>query len=185
MALGLSMYKTIVEYVDELLSDYHARMRHPDLEPLVRSELVCARRTHELKWPGSNRPGVYLFFDESKETVLYVGRACERVSTRLNNRLVSSGLEPIDPSDWGARARHVATIGVAEWHEVLSLEAFLIHQIDSPGNTHWRPTRDELDYRKWKLRNCEPEGWYQVEAGRLEHCTLNVGLSRRTARIEK
>jgi hypothetical protein len=160
----------LVERIEDLLANYHGAWRSKDLRALTISWRRTIRSNEVSGWPNGLGPGVYLVFDQSEETVLYVGRACGPLQKRLDKHFeyfASYGPETYESHKWKGRAALAATIAVNAWHEVLSLEAYLIRELDPPGNKHFRLTKTQRDRRHFKHRHSGKVEWEEWKDGKL------------------
>jgi hypothetical protein len=99
------------------------------------------------KWPGADRPGVYMVFDQALR-ILYVGKASmnsalgARLGTYFGHVDYPKDLtcRLVNPSAWSATPRFVATVPLSDDSAFVApaLEEFLIRTLDPPDNRQGR-----------------------------------------------
>ena len=132
------------ESLDEALDIYHSEYRHPDLRklhPSPRYYLVSGGYTDLPKsrkwpatWPNSDRPGVYLFFDNQSD-LIYIGKAAS-LGSRLSSYFKYADDESCEVKDnWGEKEPDsLVTVPVSKPFEAPSLEEYLISCLNPPVN---------------------------------------------------
>ena len=98
------MLKQLSDHIEEVVIAYHDTRRHQKLDRLEMSSLfpLVPEGGVAPYWPDGHRPGVYLLFDQSKDTILYVGQSY-KLNRRLRGKFRELFYKTFDGSNWGAQ----------------------------------------------------------------------------------
>lgn len=125
---------------------YHEQYRHPRLpppdvsycyslgEPFLSQE-QNPRKKWPAKWPNSDLPGVYAFFNANEE-LIYIGKAAH-LGARLSSYFRFGKDQSCEPTgNWGLHGSPAILVSIAlsEPFEAPGLEEYLIGKLSPPSN---------------------------------------------------